>query len=382
MLRSRVALRSALAASLPSSPLAHSVCSKELPQILPAIRQRIATGQGVAFGTARPSCHARGLATSSQPPSAAPGPRRRLLPVLAGVTLLLAGGTFYLTREPPSVLAPDRWTAVKVQSVTPLTPETSLFRLEVPRSVLPEVIAGDDGAQPILSVFVKEPTLQIQRAYTPLSSSSFDSSGPAILDLVVKRYADGEVSRYIHRLGAGDELWVRGPAMTWYYRPQDWDEVVFIVGGTGVTPAYQLLNDTLRSSSSPSSSGSSPSPAISLIYASPSPSRTLLRPELDAFAAQDPSKVSIKYLVDRLDPGTGKSSLPKDSVLGIMDRKKLQDWIGKGGDTSTRRRMVVVCGPEGMINAVAGPRGRNFSQGPVGGILKELGYTEREVIKL
>jgi len=35
-----------------------------------------------------------------------------------------------------------------------------------------------------------------------------------------------------------------------------------------------------------------------------------------------------------------------------------------------------------MINAVAGPRARNFSQGPVGGILKELGYTDKEVVKL
>ncbi|GAA5918414.1 hypothetical protein JCM1841_003951 [Sporobolomyces salmonicolor] len=381
MLRSRVALRSVLSASSSSSPLAHSVCGKELPQILHAVPQRIAAGQGVASGPARPWCHVKGLATSSQTRSPTPGPRRRLLPLLAGVTVLLAGSTFYLKRDPPSVLAPDRWTAVKVQSVTPLTPETSLFRLEVPKSMLPEVIAGDHGAQPVLSVFVKDPNLQIQRAYTPLSSSSFNSSGPAILDLVVKRYADGEVSRYIHRLGAGDEMWVRGPAMTWYYRPQDWDEVVFIVGGTGVTPAYQLLNDTLRSSSSPSSSGSFPSPAVSLIYASPSPSRILLRPELDSFAAQDPSKVSIKYLVDGLDPGTGKSSLPRDSVLGMLDRKKLQEWIGKGGDKS-KRRMVVVCGPEGMINVVAGPRGRNFSQGPIGGILKELGYTEREVLKL
>lgn len=35
-----------------------------------------------------------------------------------------------------------------------------------------------------------------------------------------------------------------------------------------------------------------------------------------------------------------------------------------------------------MIEAVAGPRGRNFSQGRVGGVLKELGFTEKEVVKL
>lgn len=35
-----------------------------------------------------------------------------------------------------------------------------------------------------------------------------------------------------------------------------------------------------------------------------------------------------------------------------------------------------------MIEAVAGPRGRNFSQGRVGGILQQLGYSDGEVFKL
>lgn len=97
--------------------------------------------------------------------------------------------------------------------------------------------------------------------------------------------------------------------------------------------------------------------------------------------------------------------MPSGTEVGFIDRKKLERYIGRGG-VKEQRRMVIVCGPEGcacdppspmsrsesdrlirrhprrMINVVAGPRGRNFSQGPVGGILKELGYTEREVIKL
>jgi cytochrome-b5 reductase len=35
-----------------------------------------------------------------------------------------------------------------------------------------------------------------------------------------------------------------------------------------------------------------------------------------------------------------------------------------------------------MIRALAGPYGRNFSQGEVGGALGELGYTSSEVRKL
>jgi cytochrome-b5 reductase len=35
-----------------------------------------------------------------------------------------------------------------------------------------------------------------------------------------------------------------------------------------------------------------------------------------------------------------------------------------------------------MIGAIAGPYGRNLSQGPIGGILGNLGYTSNQVYKL
>lgn len=87
----------------------------------------------------------------------------------------------------------------------------------------------------------------------------------------------------------------------------------------------------------------------------------------------------------------------------MINRKSLEDFLGRKQEG--KRKVVVICGPEGvssfrspdqfrgsdllidsvrfrMINAIAGPRGRNFSQGPVGGYLKELGYAEKEVVKL
>ncbi|GAA6047788.1 hypothetical protein NBRC10513_003575 [Rhodotorula toruloides] len=319
---------------------------------------------------------ARRYSTTPSPPSPPPKrPSNRLLPLTAGIVLLAGGAYLYLSREEPPLLGYDRWTPVKIKSVTPLTPETSLFRLEVPKSLLPPGLDSDPSARPILSLFVKEPNLQIQRAYTPLTSSSFNPSGPAELDLVIKRYADGELSRYIHRLGPGDELTVRGPAITWYYRPQDWDEVTFVVGGTGITPAYQFVNDTLASSAF-----SSATPKVSIVYASPTPSRILLKGSLDAFRQQDPSRLSLHYLADRLDPNMSGKTAPQDVTIAFPDGKTLKKLLGKKEDG--KRRVVIVCGPEGMIEAVAGPRGRNFSQGRVGGVLKELGFTEKEVVKL
>ncbi|GAA5955359.1 hypothetical protein JCM8115_001925 [Rhodotorula mucilaginosa] len=322
----------------------------------------------------------RRLSTDDSGSKSAQGrPRRRWAPVAAGAGLLTAGFGYFATREEAPTLGGDRWTTVKITYVTPISPETSLFRLEVPKSVLPPAFSSDPTARPILSLYVEEPSLQIQRAYTPLSATSFDSSGPAELDLVVKRYHDGELSRYIHRLGPGSELHVRGPSVTWWYRPQDWDEVVFVVGGTGITPAYQFVNDMLREAE-PSSSSPTPRPAVSVVYASPSPSRVLLKNELDALKARDSDHVAVHYLVDRPEAGTSKKQLPTDMAVGLIDRSKLESAIGQ--KQQDKRRVVVVCGPEGMVEAVAGPRGRNFSQGRVGGILQQLGYTEKEVVKL
>ncbi|BGP04441.1 Phenylalanyl-tRNA synthetase, beta subunit, cytoplasmic [Rhodotorula toruloides] len=316
----------------------------------------------------------RRYSTAPSPPSPPPErPSNRLLPLTAGFVLLAGGAYLYLAREEPPLLGYDRWTPVKIKSITPLTPETSFFRLEVPKALLPPGLGSDPSARPILSLFVKEPNLQIQRAYTPLTSSSFNPSGPAELDLVIKRYADGELSRYIHRLGPGDELTVRGPAITWYYRPQDWDEVTFVVGGTGVAPAYQFVKDMLSASSIDT-------PKVSIVYASPSPSRILLKDSLDAFREQDPSRLSLHYLADRLDPNTSSKTAPQDVTIAFPDGMTLKKLLGKKEDG--KRRVVIVCGPEGMVEAVAGPRGRNFSQGRVGGVLKELGFTEREVVKL
>ena len=98
-------------------------------------------------------------------------PRRRWAPVAAGAGLLTAGFGYFATREDAPTLGGDRWTTVKIKSVTPISPETSLFRLEVPKSVLPPAFSSDPTARPVLSLLVKEPSLQIQRAYTVRSFS-------------------------------------------------------------------------------------------------------------------------------------------------------------------------------------------------------------------
>jgi cytochrome-b5 reductase len=43
--------------------------------------------------------------------------------------------------------------------------------------------------------------------------------------------------------------------------------------------------------------------------------------------------------------------------------------------------MVMVCGPPGMVSALSGPKAKDYTQGEVGGLLKKLGYTAKDVYK-
>lgn len=194
----------------------------------------------------------------------------------------------------------------------------------------------------------------------PLNAESFNLAGRPELDLVVKRYPDGEVSRYLHRLGPGDEIKVRGPVTTWQYGANDFDEVVFvsfrshpplcldgrlrllvtglqIVGGTGVTPAVQYL-------AAMATSGATRRPAVSVIFSSPMPSRILLKSTLDAFAARH-QDVKVRYLVDEPDQ---QGSVPSELSVGRLQVKQLEAMMISmmGAREDGKRTRVVVCGPE------------------------------------
>lgn len=116
--------------------------------------------------------------------------------------------------------------------------------------------------------------------------------------------------------------------------------VAQVVGGTGISPAFQYIESTLSHPANPSA----PQPSIKVVYASPSPSRILLKPELDALVAQHPEKLSVQYLVDNLEAGQKKSSVPETTV-GRMRAKELKKWIGEGS-SKEKKRAVIVCGPE------------------------------------
>jgi homoaconitate hydratase len=256
----------------------------------------------------------------------------------------------------------------------------------------------------------KQPQLQIGRDYTPLppireNSEHFERSANAdeSLRFLIRRDPHGEVSRYLHGLQPGATVEVRGPQPECYILP-DVHDILFIAGGTGIAPALQAAYTLLRRTADDhlprihilwanrkredSIGGVSDSctdvPAKSSWWTFGRPtqaSTTLSEPsstsfdqgaiveELQILKSRYPGQITVDYFVDE------ENSFVSTKEIGAFTQ-------GRAGD---QRKMIIVSGPEGFVNYMAGPKlwaqGQEL-QGPIQGIIKELDLRGWTVWKL
>ncbi|GMP60078.1 hypothetical protein CsSME_00023093 [Camellia sinensis var. sinensis] len=200
-------------------------------------------------------------------------------------------------------------------------------------------------------------TKYVIRPYTPISDP--DSKG--YFDLLIKVYPDGKMSQHFASLKPGDVVEVKGPIEKLRYSPNMKKHIGMIAGGTGITPMLQVIEAILKNPED--------NTQISLLYANVSPDDILLKQKLDVLAASHPN-LKIFYTVDKpsnnWNGGTGYIS--KDMAIKGLP--------GPSDDT-----LILVCGPPGMMNHISGDKAKDYSQGEVSGLLKELGYTEQMVYK-
>jgi cytochrome-b5 reductase len=169
-----------------------------------------------------------------------------------------------------------------------------------------------------------------------------------------------------------------------------------IGGGSGITPLYQLINHALKDPSNRT--------RFTLLYANVTEADILLRDELAALQRAHPATFKIVHSLDN-PPVSGWSG-----ASGYVSRELIQAHVppAEKGD----KVKVLICGtlslllhlffhadfffllffplcvryvmggigPPGQVIAVAGKKD-GMKQGAIGGILKELGYTEDQVFK-
>lgn len=344
-------------------------------------------------------------------------PRRRRWPnrILAFTAGVVTGSVTYSLlqkKQTLSTLDPVTFSAYILHSKEQISSTSSIFTL-IPASKS----AGNDvydraWKDGVWSVQIRQPQLQIARAYTPLPpiAEYEDASMKGALRFLIRRDHKGEVSRYLHWLPQGATIELRGPH-TEYPLPEDVDEVLFIAGGTGIAPALQVAHSLYRVKKE-----SNVVPRMHILWASrrredcsggisDTPPRTSssLRGWASMFASTTASSTSsteseantLSPLVQQLQEFKLSHATHisvdyfVDEERSFIDQKVLQRQLQSNSDTTKSelkgKKMILVSGPDGFVQYLAGPKvwqNGNEAQGPLGGLLGEIDHSEWEVWKL
>jgi cytochrome-b5 reductase len=169
------------------------------------------------------------------------------------------------------------------------------------------------------------------------------------------------MSRHVHSLKPGDTLEFKGPFGKVAYSSTYRKHIGMVAGGTGITPMLQVLRAAL--------SNKEDRTRFTLVFANISLDDVLLKTELDQLAARHPN-FQVHYVLQQAPPNWTGST-------GFVTKELLRSKLPPPGPDAC----IFVCGPPPMMNAISGDKMPDKSQGPVQGILKELGYDNSSVYK-
>ena len=141
-------------------------------------------------------------------------------------------------------------------------------------------------------------------------------------------------------------------------------QVALITGGAGIAPMYQLMNAILKNPDDKTK--------VILIFGINSDEDVLFEPEFRELESKFPDRFKAVYTV-RIP--TKNSPFPK----GHVTRELLKAHIPSPDERDVK---VLFCGPPAMETSIAGSKGFFGTQGGVGGVLKEMAYSNDKVFKL
>lgn len=214
-------------------------------------------------------------------------------------------------------LDPKEWLHLPLVSKDDVAPNTALYRFALPH---PEQTLGLPIGQHV-SIQATVDGKNVMRSYTPTSSD--DDKG--VLDLLVKSYPTGNISKHFSTLNIGDKLQIKGPKGQMRYHRDYADHIGMIAGGTGITPCYQIIKAALKDDSDTT--------RISLLYANVNHEDILLKKELDELAATYPQKFKVHYFLNNAPEGWTQG-------VGFVSKEAIETHIPAPGVGAK----VLMCG--------------------------------------
>lgn len=168
------------------------------------------------------------------------------------------------------------------------------------------------------------------RPYTPVTAPNVEGK----LELLIKRYEGGKMSQHIHGLKPGQSLAIKGPIPKFQYKANEFDEVAFIAGGSGITPMWQVMQHI--------DANPSDKTKATLIFSNVTEQDILLRERFDDLAKRKPDQFKIVYTLDKPPSGW-------QGATGYVS----QDLVAKHVPLPAHgdKIKVFVCGPPGQMKA-------------------------------
>jgi hypothetical protein len=336
-------------------------------------------------------------------------------PVIILATSALGGAAYRYLRpadRSDASLNPHTFTPYTLIDKQPVSSTSAIFTLRNCNGALEPESVRDMWKRSVWSVQIKQPQLQIARAYTPLPPTSDGHEGscdePVDMRLLIRQEAGGEVSTYLHRLSDNSEIELRGPNAE-FELPVDIKEVIFLAGGTGIAPAMQIAQAMGRRTGSKmhilwanrrreecvggisddrghnvsiqgrrgwwqSLLGYNEPPVHEMLVDDrSSEAKGVIVNELDALKEQSKAAtrgLSVQYYVD-----------DEKTVVQPSDLERRINCAP--GDEGSR--LILVSGPPGFIEYWAGRKhweGGRETQGPLGGVLGRMDLQDWNVFKL
>ena len=255
-----------------------------------------------------------------------------------------------------------RWNAVRLKEKKALSEDTNQYTFTLPQGS--KKVVGLRTCQHLQLGFHFKDRLVV-RPYTP-TRPIFGKEEDGTFDLVVKTYfpnkfqPGGTISNILDCLRVGEEIEVKGPTGGISYmgrgkfmideKEYHFDKVSLIVGGSGITPGYQLIARILRATDQGEKRDGT---ALKVIDANKTEGDILLKGEMDELVKQHPDQFQITHVLSH--PGGDWKG-----EKGHVSKEILEKYAFRPEEGS----VALLCGPPTMIQKAVLPA------------LREIGYQE------
>jgi cytochrome-b5 reductase len=184
-----------------------------------------------------------------------------------------------------------------------------------------------------------------KKPYTPVTTSN----DLGYFELLIKRYPEGNVSKYVTSVPEGESVSFRGPVGLWEYPSQKWGNMGFVAGGTGLTPMLQVIREVLEVQAEDST-------RLSLLYANSTVQDVLCLEEITDLCRRFPEQLTVHFTVSRFAGEDERRTwldqdLPSSCTVGEgrIDKDLIGRFVppAKSGES-----FALFCGPHGFGHVV------------------------------